>query len=72
MLYFQDPTKKYVLLDIEGNALSNPDELKITQFSALVFENGQKTEINWLNRNVNLINSYVVRMNDISVNWHVK
>lgn len=67
-MYFDDNSKKYVLLDIEGNSLSKEEERKITQFSAIVFENGEKKEVNWFNRNVNLINPYVVKLNDISVN----
>lgn len=67
-MYFDDPTKKYILLDIEGNSAKQENERKITQFSAIVFENGQQTEINYMNRNVNYINPYVSKMTHISIN----
>jgi len=67
-MYFDDENKKYVILDVEGNSVSQKVERKITQFSAIVFKNYNKEVINMFNRNVNLINPYVIRMNDISVN----
>ena len=67
-MYFDDVNKKYILLDIEGNSAKQENERKITQFAALVFENGTTQEINYMNRNVNYISPYVRRMTHISVN----
>lgn len=67
-MYFDDENKKYILLDIEGNSARQENERKITQFAALVFINNEKTEINYMNRNVNYINPYVAKMTHISVN----
>lgn len=67
-MYFDDVNKKYILLDIEGNSAKQENERKITQFAALVFENGTTQEINYMNRNVNYINPYVSKMTHISVN----
>lgn len=67
-MYFDDLSKTYVLLDIEGNSAKKEEERKITQFAALVFHNGEIEEINLMNRNVNYINPYVRRMTHISVN----
>ena len=36
-MYFDDSNKKYILLDIEGNAAQKENERKITQFAALIF-----------------------------------
>lgn len=67
-MYFDDVNKKYILLDIEGNSAKQENERKITQFAALVFENGNTKEINYMNRNVNYINPYVSKLTHISVN----
>ena len=67
-MYFDDVNKKYILLDIEGNSAKSEDERKITQFSAIVFENGKQYEIDYMNRNVNYINPYVSKLTHISVN----
>ena len=67
-MYFDELEKTYVLLDIEGNSAQKEEERKITQFAALVFHNGEITEIDLMNRNVNYINPYVRRMTHISVN----
>lgn len=67
-MYFDDKGKKYILLDIEGNSAKQENERKITQFAALVFQNGEKKEINYMNRNVNYINPVVSKMTHISVN----
>ena len=67
-MYFDDLNKKYILLDIEGNAAKRVEERKITQFAAIVFHNGEQQEINLMNRNVNYISPYVRRMTHISVN----
>ena len=66
-MYFDDPNKKYILLDIEGNSAQKEEERKITQFAALVFQNNEKQEINYMNRNVNYINPYVSRLTNISI-----
>ena len=47
-----DKQKKIVILDIEGNSASKKNELKITQFSALILKDNQIEEINFYNRNV--------------------
>ena len=49
-MYFDDLNKKYILLDIEGNAAKRVEERKITQFAAIVFHNGEQQEINLMNR----------------------
>ncbi len=59
--------QKVVILDIEGNSASSNDELKITQFSAIVIENGKKQEINFYNRNVNLIPMVVQRLTHLNL-----
>lgn len=62
------PDKKILILDIEGNSLSNKNELKITQFSALYFQNGSlEKEINFYNRNVNKIPMIVQKMTHLSL-----
>ena len=65
-MYFDDK-EKYIIIDIEGNAASGIDSNKITQFGALLFDGGSISEINYYNRNVNYINSYVARMTHISI-----
>ena len=40
-MYFDDLNKKYILLDIEGNAAKRVEERKITQFAAF---QGSQTE----------------------------
>lgn len=67
-MYFDDLDKKYILLDIEGNSASQEQQRKITQFAALIFHNGTKIEINYMNRNVNYISPYVSKMTHISIN----
>lgn len=68
-MYFDDQSKKYIILDIEGNSLTKENERKITQFAAIVIEKNEQTQVvNWMNRNVNLINPYVIKMTKISVN----
>ena len=67
-MYFDDLNKKYILLDIEGNSTKAENEIRITQFSALVFHDGVVDEIDWMNRNVNYINPYVQKLTKISVN----
>lgn len=67
-MYFDDLNKKYILLDIEGNSTKAENEIRITQFSALVFHDGVVDEVDWMNRNVNYINPYVQRLTKISVN----
>ena len=67
-MYFDDPNKKYILLDIEGNAAKRVEERKITQFAAIILHDGQQMELDWMNRNVNYISPYVRRMTHISVN----
>ena len=64
-MYFDDKSKKYVLLDIEGNSSKEANERKITQFAALCFQNGKIEEISWMNRNVNYINPYVQKLTRI-------
>lgn len=66
-MYFPDPLKRYIILDIEGNSASKEEERKITQFSALLIENSKIKEINMLNRNVNYISSFVVHLTNISI-----
>ena len=66
-MYFDDSSKKYILLDIEGNAAQKENERKITQFAALIFQDGKIEEVDYMNRNVNYINSYVSKMTHISV-----
>ena len=69
-MYFDDVNKKYLILDIEGNSLADESQRKITQFAGIVLQNHHEVQlINWYNRNVNLINPYVVRMNKISVEY---
>ena len=67
-MYFDDPNKTYILLDIEGNSAKREEERKITQFAAIIFHNGNVKEVNLMNRNVNYINPYVRKMTHISVN----
>lgn len=67
-MYFDDSNKTYLILDIEGNAVAKEEERKITQFAAILIKNNQKTYLSWYNRNVNLINPYVVKMTKISIN----
>ncbi len=67
-MYFDDLSNQYILLDIEGNSASKIEERKITQFAALVIQNGKiQKEVNWMNRNVNLIHPYVSKMTHISL-----
>lgn len=66
-MYFDDANKKYILLDIEGNSAKAEQERKITQFSAIVFENNEQYEIDYMNRNVNYINPYVSKLTHISI-----
>lgn len=66
-MYFTDKEKKYILLDIEGNSAQKENERKITQFAALVFQQDKVEEVNYMNRNVNYINSYVSKLTHISV-----
>jgi len=67
-MYFDDLSSQYILLDIEGNSAAKIEERKITQFAALVIQNGKIIkEINWMNRNVNMIHPYVSKMTHISV-----
>ncbi len=63
LLQFQ----KVVILDIEGNSARQPSEQKITQFSAIVIENGEKKEINFYNRNVNMIPVIVQRLTHLNL-----
>ena len=63
-----DKQKKIVILDIEGNSASKKNELKITQFSALILKDNQIEEINFYNRNVNLIPPIVQKLTRISIN----
>lgn len=66
-MYFDDPNKTYIILDIEGNSASKVEERRITQFSGLIIKNHQISEVNLLNRNVNSINTYVTKLTKISV-----
>lgn len=66
-MYFDEKDKTYVILDIEGNSAKSEEERKITQFSALVIKNGEISEVDLMNRNVNYINPYVRRMTHITV-----
>lgn len=59
--------KKVVILDIEGNSARFANELKITQFSAIVFEKGKRKEYNFFNRNVNMIPPIVQRLTHLSI-----
>ena len=66
-MYFNDSNKTYVLLDIEGNSSKEIDQRRITQFAAIVFKDGKFEELSWKNRNVNYINSYVQKLNKITL-----
>lgn len=66
-MYFDNLNDKYIILDIEGNATSKKEERRITQFAALIVENNNISEINWMNRNVNIIHPYVAKMTHISL-----
>ena len=37
--------QKVVILDIEGNSAHAKEELKITQFSAIIIENNEKKDL---------------------------
>lgn len=58
---------KIVILDIEGNSVKATNELKITQFSAIIIENGKQREVNYFNRNVNLIPPVVQKITHLSI-----
>lgn len=58
---------KVVILDIEGNSAKKNEELKITQFSAIVIQDGKQQEVNYFNRNVNLIPPIVQRMTHLTI-----
>ena len=66
-MYFDDLEKKYIILDIEGNSAQREEERKITQFAAIIIQNNQQSEVNFMNRNVNYINSFVSKMTHISI-----
>lgn len=59
--------QKVVILDIEGNSAHAKEELKITQFSAIIIENNEKKEVNFYNRNVNLIPMVVQRLTHLNL-----
>lgn len=66
-MFFSDASKKYMILDIEGNSASRKEERKMTQFSALLIENQAVREVNMMNRNVNYISPYVQHLTHISL-----
>ena len=59
--------QKVVILDIEGNSAHAKEELKITQFSAIIIENNEKKEVNFYNRNVNLIPMVVQHLTHLNL-----
>ena len=65
-MYFENKNK-FVIFDLEFNAESGITKNRITQFSALVFENDEISELNYYNRNVNYMNRYVSKMTHISI-----
>ena len=58
---------KIVILDIEGNSVKANNEVKITQFSAIIIEKGQQREVNYFNRNVNLIPPIVQKITHLTI-----
>lgn len=60
---------KIVILDIEGNSAKTKESERITQFAALIIENNEQKEICFYNRNVEVINPIVAKMNKITVDY---